>query len=177
MPGAPQVGFSPVMDRMSFRSSAVILGRPALRRESNRQYHRKPTRCRLTTVSGFTTTSTLAHFDQQRRRPSPKRRSGQPGSGVLALEDSDRLPDGDVLQSQVMSPAEEGTEPREKTQKKPNHGPIYRTQSAEGRFVQAAEFAKKSDFDDPQPRLAEAFRCAGRNSEETDAPFQFENDS
>jgi hypothetical protein len=27
------------------------------------------------------------------------------------------------------------------------------------------------------PCLAEAFRCAGRNSEGTDAPFQFENDA
>jgi hypothetical protein len=29
-------------------------------------------------------------------------------------------------------------------------GPVYTTQSAESRFVQVADFAKKSDFDDPQ---------------------------
>ncbi|HEY6291195.1 MAG TPA: hypothetical protein VI455_06475, partial [Terriglobia bacterium] len=47
----------------------------------------------------------------------------QPGSPVLTLEDADLLPQGDELQSQVMSGAEEGTEPREKSQKKPDHEP------------------------------------------------------
>ena len=32
-------------------------------------------------------------------------------TGVLTLEDADLLPQGDELQSQVMSRAEEGTEP------------------------------------------------------------------
>ena len=73
----------------------------------------------------------------------------QPRSGVLALEDSDLLPEGDELQSQVMSRAQEGTEPREKTQKKPNHRPSLHESVGEGRFVQFADFAKKWDFDDP----------------------------
>src|SRR5262249_51044206 len=39
------------------------------------QYQPNPARCQRTTVSGFTTTSTLAHWDHQRRRPSQNRRS------------------------------------------------------------------------------------------------------
>jgi len=46
----------------------------------------------------------------------------QLGSGVLTLEDADLLPEGDELQSEVMSRAEEGTEPRKRRQKKPDHG-------------------------------------------------------
>ena len=45
-----------------------------------------------------------------------------PGSRILALEDADLLPEGDELQSEVMSRAEEGTEPRKRRQKKPDHG-------------------------------------------------------
>ena len=44
-------------------------------RERRRQYQRNPARCQPTTVSGFTTISTLAYLDQQRRKPSQKRRS------------------------------------------------------------------------------------------------------
>src|SRR6516165_8896139 len=43
--------------------------------------------------------------------------------GVFALENADLLPQGDELQSQVMSRAEEGTEPRKKSHEKPGHGP------------------------------------------------------
>src|SRR5215831_21001313 len=46
----------------------------------------------------------------------------QAGSGVLALEDADLLSQGNQLQSQFMSRAEEGTEPRKRRQKKPDHG-------------------------------------------------------
>ena len=77
------------------------------------------------TVSGFTITNALAHCDHQRRRASQKRRSQglNWGPGVLTFEDADLLPQGDELQSQVMSGAEKGPEPREKSQKKPDHGP------------------------------------------------------
>src|SRR5215831_8159892 len=66
--GAPQVGFSSAIDRIRPRSSLVIFGRPGRRRERKRQYPRNPARCQPTTVSGFTTTSTLAHFDHPRRK-------------------------------------------------------------------------------------------------------------
>ena len=45
-----------------------------------------------------------------------------PGSRILALEDADLLSQSNQLQSQVMSRAEEGTEPRKRRQKKPDHG-------------------------------------------------------
>ena len=45
----------------------------------------------------------------------------QLGSGVLALEDADLLPQGDDLQSQVMPRAEESIEPEEHCQQKPDH--------------------------------------------------------
>ena len=47
----------------------------------------------------------------------------QPGSRILTLEDADLLPQGDELQSEVMPRAEEGTQPRKKSQEEPDHGP------------------------------------------------------
>ena len=72
---------------MSLRSSGVILGRPERRRESKRQYQRNPARCQLTTVSGFTTTSTLAHLDHRRLSASQNGRSPRfnLGRGFLRL--------------------------------------------------------------------------------------------
>jgi hypothetical protein len=58
-------------------------------------------------------------------QPEEEIPKGQPGSGVLRLEDADLLPQGKELQSQVMSRAEEDTDPTEKKQKKPNHGPSF----------------------------------------------------
>jgi hypothetical protein len=54
--GAPQVGFSATMRKMSSRSSLLIRFRPVrIRcRESQDQYSRKPARCQRTTVSGLT---------------------------------------------------------------------------------------------------------------------------
>jgi hypothetical protein len=54
----------------------------------------------------------------------------QPGSRILTLEDTDLLPQGDEFQSQIMSRAEEDAEPREKSQKEPDHGrSLHDTQS------------------------------------------------
>jgi hypothetical protein len=47
----------------------------------------------------------------------------QPGSRILTLDDADLLSEGNEFQSEVMSRVEEDTEPREKSQKKPDHGP------------------------------------------------------
>jgi hypothetical protein len=46
------------------------------------------------------------------------------GSGVVTLGHAEVQSQGDELHSQVMSGAEEGTEPREKSQKKADHGPL-----------------------------------------------------
>ena len=85
-------------------------------------------RCQPTTVSGFTTTNALAHFDHQRWGPEPEHAipKGQPGSRVLALEDGDLLPQGDELQSEVVPGAEEGTELKKTSQEKPGHEPSLR---------------------------------------------------
>src|SRR6516225_10494714 len=77
--------------------------------------------------------SGLRFHDHQHARPFLTTSAGGParrdhkhstGSRILPLEDADLLPQGDELQSEVMSRAEEGTGPREKSQKKPDHGPI-----------------------------------------------------
>jgi hypothetical protein len=111
------------MDRMSFRSSAVIFGRPALRRESNRQYHRKPARCQLTTASGFTISRTLDHFDHQRRESQPEEAipPAQLGSRVLAFENGDLMTQRDKLKSEVIPRAEENAEPSKEGREKPGH--------------------------------------------------------
>ena len=67
----------------------------------------------------------LRLHDHQRTRPfrppTPEAQpeeaitKAQPGSRILTLEDADLLPEGDELQSEVMSRAEEGTEPRKKS--------------------------------------------------------------
>ena len=69
----------------------------------------------------------LRFHDHQRARPfRPPTPEAQPeetiaksqlGSRVLTFEDADLLPQGDELQPQVISGAEEHTEPREKNQK------------------------------------------------------------
>ena len=47
-------------------------------------------------------------------------------------------PEGDELQSQVMSGAEKGTEPREKSQKKLDHGPsLHDAGAREGGFCKS----------------------------------------
>jgi hypothetical protein len=85
--GATHVGFSPAMRRMSWRSSELTPGLPAARRESQRQYSRKPARCQPTTVSGFTMTSTSAHCDYICRSVAQYSRSHRPslGRGFLGL--------------------------------------------------------------------------------------------
>src|SRR5215469_12338048 len=86
----------------------------------------------------------LRFHDHQRARPfRPPTPEAQPeetiakpqlGSGVLTFEDADLLPQGEELQSRVMSRAKEGTEPREKSKKKLYHGRSYTAQST-GRRV------------------------------------------
>ena len=85
------------------------------------------------------TTSALAPFGPRAPKAKPEQAFpvGQLGSGVVALAGPDLLRLGDELQCQIMSGAQEGTEPREKSQKKPDHGPVYMTQST-GSLVPAS---------------------------------------
>ena len=52
MRGAPHVGFSAAIRWTGARISAVVLGRPAWRRDVQRQYRLKPSRCQRMTVAG-----------------------------------------------------------------------------------------------------------------------------
>ena len=73
--GLHQVGFSAAIRRARARTSAVVLGRPARRRDFQRQYRLNPSRCQRMTVSGWTMASVSFHRGQQRRRVSQKNRS------------------------------------------------------------------------------------------------------
>src|SRR5258706_10625141 len=59
MRGAPQSKFSALICRISARSSISIRGRPPRRRDFQRQQRRKPARCQLTSVSGWTIVTTF----------------------------------------------------------------------------------------------------------------------
>ena len=63
------------------------------------------------------------------------------GTRVLTFEDADLLPQDDELQSQVMSGAEEGTEPNETSPKKPDHGPSLHDTVHRKQVLQVADFA------------------------------------
>src|SRR5215472_15642966 len=135
---------------MRSRSSEVIVGRPRRRRERKRQYRRKPARCQPTTVSGFTISNALAHFDHQRRRPSQKRRSQSLnwGRGFLRL----RTPTccRKATSSSPRSYRERKNTPNQERKTRRNRimGPVYRMQST-GRRVPASYYcAKQSDFED-----------------------------
>ena len=137
--GAPQVGFAAATDRMRSRSSRVIFGRPGRRRARKRQYDRNPMRCQPTTASGFTTTSTLAHFDHQRRRPSQKKRSQRLNRGLGFLRLRTATCCRRATSSSPRSCRERRKEPNQERKARRSRimGPVYTTQSI-GRRVPAS---------------------------------------
>src|SRR5215469_16714588 len=80
MRGAPQVGFSATMRKISSRTSRLKGFLPAARRvrDSQDQYNRKPVRCQRTTVSGVTSRSGFFHPDQSFRRATQNTLSKEP---------------------------------------------------------------------------------------------------
>jgi len=72
--GAPHVGFSATIRKMSSRSSLLTGFLPALTRcrEIHFQYNLKPSRCHRTTVEGSTIRSTLRHAGQRPRNAIQK---------------------------------------------------------------------------------------------------------
>ena len=72
MRGAPHVGFSATMRKISSRTSRLKGFLPAACRvrDSQDQYKRKPVRCQRTTVSGVTSRSGFFHPDHSFRRAS-----------------------------------------------------------------------------------------------------------
>jgi hypothetical protein len=85
--GAPDLGFSPTMRKISSRNSLLTRFRPArvLCRESHVQYNLKPVRCQPTTVSGWTMTSVRFPPDQNRRSITQKNLSGVVSLGWSAV--------------------------------------------------------------------------------------------
>lgn len=83
MRGAPQVGFSTTMRKMSSRSSllAHFLPARARLRESQVQYALNPARCHRTTVSGWTRISASFHPRQSRRKTTQNNRSDATSRG------------------------------------------------------------------------------------------------
>ena len=119
-PGSTPGGFSSAIDRIRWRSSWVIFGRPERRRESKRQYPRNTRGTRRDASPRRSPASRPpARSPIWTTKPEAEPEQAIPwtqlGSGVLTLEDADLLPEGDELQSEVMSRAEEGTEPRKKS--------------------------------------------------------------
>ena len=90
MRGAPQVGFSATMRKMSSRSSAPIRLRPGLIRcrESQAQYALNPARCQRTTVSGWTRINACFHPNQNRLSTTQNSRSkiANRGCGCLCFK-------------------------------------------------------------------------------------------
>jgi hypothetical protein len=88
--GAPQLGFSATILKISSRISFEIFFLPGVfrTRESMLQYQRNPARCHCTTVSGLTKMSASFQEDQRRRASSQKSLSAAVsfGRGCLRLK-------------------------------------------------------------------------------------------
>ncbi len=74
LPGAPHVGFSQGMRRISLQASTSGHGRPNSR-DFLRQYQRNPLLCQCTTVAGLMMTSALLHFGHNFRSNNQNPRS------------------------------------------------------------------------------------------------------
>src|ERR1700756_2424598 len=83
MRGAPQVGFSATIRKISSRTSIDSFFLPIgfLAFEIQLQYSRNPARCQRTTVSGFTSTRDCFQAPQKRRANTQKILSTAPIGG------------------------------------------------------------------------------------------------
>ena len=64
-----------IISRISFRISGATVGRPPQRRDFQRQYDLKPTRCHFMTVSGFTIARAFMTVGANRYSPAKIKRS------------------------------------------------------------------------------------------------------
>src|SRR5215510_13248673 len=105
MRGAPQVGFSAVIRKISFRTSVDSFFLPTcfLAFEIKLQYSRKPARCQRTTVSGLTSTRACFQALQKRQSEYPEDfvKRSHPGSGMFALQHTQLLPESEIFQEQA----------------------------------------------------------------------------
>src|SRR5215831_6067069 len=103
MRGAPQVGFSATIPKISSRTSLDSFFLPTcfLPFEIKLQYSRKPARCQRTTVSGLTSTRDCFQAPKKRRANTQKILSTAPIRGMLALQHGQLLPEGEIFQEQA----------------------------------------------------------------------------
>src|ERR1700756_602691 len=87
MRGAPQVGFSATIRKISSRTSVDSFFLPTrfLAFEIQLQYSRNPARCQRTTVSGVTTRRDFFHSDQNRHASIQKSLSKGKSVGLSCL--------------------------------------------------------------------------------------------
>jgi hypothetical protein len=120
--GAPQVGFSATIRKISSRTSLVVRFLPTCQRtlEINLQYVRKPLRCQRTTVSGVTMSRDCFQDDQTRRAITQKSLSKSPrlGRGRLRFQRDELLTQSEILDKETLPPAKEahqrsGAEPKD----------------------------------------------------------------
>src|SRR5215831_7985995 len=121
MRGAPQVGFSATIRKISSRTSldSFFLPTGFLAFEIKLQYSRKPARCQRTTVSGLTSTRDCFQAPQKRRANTQKILSTAPIRGMLALQHGQLLPEGEIFQEQASMRCKQRVN-------RPNHNPTWR---------------------------------------------------
>ena len=104
MRGAPQVGFSAIIRKISSPTSVDSFFLPTcfVAFEIKLQYSRKPARCQRTT-QGLTSTRDCSQAPQKRRAEYPEDfvNCSHPGSGMLALQDDQLLPENEIFQQQA----------------------------------------------------------------------------
>src|SRR6201987_2561274 len=105
MRGAPQVGFSAIIRKISSQTSVDSFFLPTcfLAFEIKLQYSRKPARCQRTTVSGLTSTRDCFQAPQKTTGEYPEDfvNRSHPGSGMLALQHRQLLPESEIFQEQA----------------------------------------------------------------------------
>ena len=125
MRGAPHVGFSVTIRKISSRTSLLIGFLPTAFRacEIQLQYGRKPVRCQRTTVSGVTRINDLSQPDQTSRKTTRNSLSNgtQSRARSLDVQSQQLLPKSEVLEEVFSSRAKGGDNPAEQMSKAHEH--------------------------------------------------------
>ena len=125
MRGAPQVGFSATMRKISARISWLTRFRPplCLAWESHLQYSRKPARCQPTTVLG-------CNHDERRFPSSPESsqhdpeqlvQRSEPMAGSFGVQSNQLLAEGQVFEDEILTRAESAQKPAEEMAERCDH--------------------------------------------------------
>ena len=152
MRGAPQLGLSSFMRRISSRISLVTFGRPRCR-DRQRQNRRKPARCQDTTVSGLTTMRVSAHPEYSRRSTVQNNRSVvESGARLLSFEHRELLTQSSCFQGESVAGHEERTNIGEyRDNKRAHRSDVSRAASSDRMNPSSTcDPPSRSGFDDPQ---------------------------